>query len=181
MPEEVPPNAAAHLHDVSAKRLCSACGYDARGIGSPLCPECGTSINWQRLFAPVPGELAKCREVLVAAGVQTRTIETTRPMTPLYPVGSETFGLAGGLWIAAHQAEQAIEALRTANIVIALPLVDVGEPICPTCVTRLDPHDSPPCRSCGAMFQWINVNEANAVGHRVRIPRSRLRARKTPK
>ena len=69
----------------------------------------------------------------------------------------------GFIWVEPQNLERAVDALAEAGIDALpqhAPIVDVADPICPTCGATLDPERDPPCPACGAAFDWVDTSEA---------------------
>jgi len=156
------------LNDPEARRLCYACGYDVRGIGSQVCPECGEPINWQRLVIPDNSRHQHGMEILRGENIGFR-ITDPHPVAPgIDGLQRASHQLNGAFWVPSHHAQMAIEALTRAKVFVPLPVVDIAEPLCPVCASVVEIGDEPPCHACGGVFQWIDVghDSESRPGHR---------------
>ncbi len=162
-----PTDASANtLHSEDAARRCGACGYDVRGIGSRVCPECGEAILWQRLVTPQSPGHERAIDVLRAAGVETRFSD------PSIGAMHVSFGAGGSsnfsniVWIPAYRANDAIDALDQAGILIPIPIIDIDDARCPTCASWVTAQDAHSCGTCGSVIEWVDVDADLRPGHR---------------
>lgn len=140
---------------------CMRCGYDLRGIDSQVCPECGLpksvpiGISDSRQFhiarAALEGEglLIKSQEPIGGAGLAANSIGAI----------SQT----GWLWVSVcdlERVEACLDEAGVASSIGAQPIVDRSEPNCPKCNSALDPHGREQCPQCGALFQWVEIDES---------------------
>jgi predicted RNA-binding Zn-ribbon protein involved in translation (DUF1610 family) len=139
--------------------LCAACGYDLRGIESPLCPECGAPRVWRRLrFLSLP-EFLQAVEVLQNANrFQLRIIDPRFGNMDLLTM-LPTNNAFGEIQVSQSDSADAIQVLEDAGIFMPLPIVDRAEPNCPACLHPLDETSDKVCPSCGAGFQWVTIEE----------------------
>ncbi|MHC5023806.1 MAG: hypothetical protein ACYTGG_07830 [Planctomycetota bacterium] len=151
--------------DVHPRGHCYRCGYDLRGIKSDACPECG-------MPATVPIEIPDAQQFHLARAALERDGLLVRFTNPGGSIG--TIGiLAGGnlatpgyLYVDSRHAEAIEKCLGEAGVPWvfgALPIVDRAEPRCPTCGGELDPAGPEVCRTCGAAFQWVEIEGEPAI------------------
>jgi len=147
-----PPSTSRHVRRPAPR--CGACGYDVRGIGSDLCPECGSLINARRLRFLNADDLRIAIAALEQAGIRCRIVEPAA-------AGNMAALITGGLpachelWMAAGDLHRAIDVMDEAGAAAPLPLVDPLDPACPECGAAVPANGEPVCPTCHAPFTWI--------------------------
>ncbi len=150
---------------ITATRRCEFCGYDLRGITSPLCPECGQSKTVSLRFddsehyhrARAALEQRRLLVSFVNAGLASEIVYATAKA-------------AGWLRVGATDLERAITTLDESGVVWTedgMTTVFREEPSCPTCSRDLRNETGPACPGCGGHFQWGEMVSTSAPDQEV--------------
>lgn len=148
------------MPDAAPQSRCYACGYDLRGNTSGTCPECGRTSPLAIAIAD-PEQFHFARAMLERDGLLLSSIDPGGSMGTMAIVDIGGFK-TGWLWIDQKHADHVGELLDEHGITTNInsrPIVDRNEPYCPTCNEKLDIFGREQCRTCGTLFQWVDVGD----------------------
>jgi hypothetical protein len=59
--------------------------------------------------------------------------------------------------VARGDYDGAVAIMEQHGLAVPLPIVDISEPVCPSCSGDLEPGGSEECPNCEAVFRWVDV------------------------
>ena len=144
---------------VNAPIRCPRCRYDLRGTASPVCPECGAPKSCTKIAFFNDEEFDEAARVLKEAGISILCVDSTSGHRGL---GSFYSGYTNRpeIWFGQQDLKKVVTTLDNAGVATPLPIVDRSEPNCPSCSAALDMNSDEICPACGAVFQWVEIEDA---------------------